>query len=48
MFFGGKTIACRGCAQEEIILLINPEGVIGSLFTSKLRDDEALLIEGVY
>ncbi|CAD8056208.1 unnamed protein product [Paramecium primaurelia] len=46
-FFGGKVAAGRGCAQEEVLLLINPEAIIATLFTSQLGDKESLIIQGI-
>ncbi|CAK76561.1 unnamed protein product (macronuclear) [Paramecium tetraurelia] len=46
-YFGGKVAAGRGCVQEEVLLLINPEAIIASLFTSQLGDKESLIISGI-
>ncbi|CAD8091289.1 unnamed protein product [Paramecium sonneborni] len=46
-FFGGKVAAGRGCAQEEVLLLINPEAIIATLFTSQLGDKESIIISGI-
>ncbi|KAJ4749050.1 hypothetical protein LUZ62_083455 [Rhynchospora pubera] len=45
-YLGGGALS-RGCVQEEIRFMINPELIIGMLFMPCMRDNEAIEIIGV-
>lgn len=42
----GGGVLGRGCVQEEIRFVINPEMIVSRLFTECLADDEALIMIG--
>lgn len=44
-FIGGKVLS-KGCCQEEIKFLTNPELLVGLILFNKIEDDEALVIDG--
>ncbi|KAL4193838.1 hypothetical protein AMTRI_Chr06g178920 [Amborella trichopoda] len=44
-YFGGGALH-RGCVQEEIRFMINPELIVGMLFAPRMEDNEALEIVG--
>lgn len=44
-FIGGGVLA-RGCVQEEIRFVINPELIVSRLFTERLNNGEALIMTG--
>ena len=44
-FIGGKVLS-KGCCQEEIKFLTNPELLVGLILFNKIEDDEALVING--
>lgn len=44
-FIGGGVIG-KGCVQEEIMFVQNPELIVSRLFTEKLEDTECLVITG--
>lgn len=41
-FIGGGVLS-KGCVQEEIRFLINPELIVSRLFTEAFRNNECLL-----
>ncbi|KAJ3683504.1 hypothetical protein LUZ60_013731 [Juncus effusus] len=45
-YLGGGALS-RGCVQEEIRFMINPELIIGMLFMAGMRDNESIEIIGV-
>ncbi|XP_020105070.1 poly(ADP-ribose) glycohydrolase 1-like isoform X2 [Ananas comosus] len=45
-YLGGGALH-RGCVQEEIRFMINPELIAGMLFMASMRDNEAIEIVGV-
>lgn len=44
-FLGGGVLR-SGCVQEEILLCIKPEILVGCLFTEMLAPNESLLVQG--
>lgn len=51
VIFGDEKFCCfalaeYGCAQEEILVLIYPELLAGSLFITNICDNEAVSISG--
>ena len=44
--FVGGGVLTRGCLQEEIRFITSPELIAARLFTEKLQDNEAVIIEG--
>ena len=44
-YIGGKVLS-EGCCQEEIKFLTNPELLVGLIISDKLKDNEALIIDG--
>lgn len=44
-FLGGGVLN-RGCVQEEIMFLLQPELIASCLFVECLGDDETVIIEG--
>ncbi|XP_056161280.1 poly(ADP-ribose) glycohydrolase 1-like isoform X1 [Syzygium oleosum] len=44
-YIGGGALN-RGCVQEEILFMINPELIVGMLFLPALADNEAIVIVG--
>jgi len=42
---GGGALS-RGCVQEEIRFMINPELIVGMLFMASMDDNEAIEIVG--
>ncbi|CAM0877998.1 unnamed protein product [Alopecurus aequalis] len=44
-YLGGGALS-RGCVQEEIRFMINPELILGMLFMAKMDDNEAIEIVG--
>lgn len=44
-FLGGGVLG-RGCVQEEIRFMINPEMIVGMLFCESMKPEEAILMTG--
>ncbi|KAL5716102.1 poly(ADP-ribose) glycohydrolase [Ranunculus cassubicifolius] len=44
-YLGGGALS-RGCVQEEIRFMINPESIVGMLFLPSMEDNEAIEIVG--